>query len=194
MKKVIAVLVLLGTVAIPNSTEAQDNWRVVATGDSILAMTYEIDAPGGVILTTDRWMNMEYGRNAYTAGMIPQASTASIWPLMLQRSQAGGWIIIQDNAIDVSLFGWQALMQKIADETPDDRCLLGILPGTQIEHLKADVAAKATAMSQAFQTHPCRRFVYWNHYVRDNPQNVPDGQHPNLAGQIWLYNEVEKWI
>lgn len=176
---------------------ATTTYRVVGTGDSIVAMSFGFGGPGGRIVTADRWLDLEHGRNAYTVGMAGRASTASIWPLLLSRSQAGGWIIIQDNALGVSDYGWQALMSRISAETPADRCLLAVLPGYRADvnaTLAADTARRATIMGQTLMSHSCRAFVYLNRYLRDNPARFPDGQHPDATAQAWIRGQINSIV
>ena len=59
-------------------------------------------APGDLVTSNGRWLWLEYGRNAYTVGMAGTASTATAAMLAISRSQPGGSIIIQDNALGVS--------------------------------------------------------------------------------------------
>ena len=123
----LALAVLALTTVVGGPAHAA-GFRVVGTGDSILVLAYGVPLPGGVVNSSTWWIDVECGRDAYTAGMSGRASIASIWPLVLSRSVPGGWIIIQDNALGVSDFGWRSLMRRIVDETPNDRCLLGVLP------------------------------------------------------------------
>lgn len=165
---------------------APTTYHVVGTGDSILAMAYGIPAPAGVITRNRSWVNVEYGRNAYTAGMLGSAgsSTKSVALLAISRSQPSGWIIVQDNGLGVSDAGWRALMYDIVAATPDDRCLLGVLPA-----FRADVnptwaaltRARGVVMAEAFRTHPCRRFVYMADIIAKHPNDFTDGQHPRTA-------------
>jgi hypothetical protein len=153
--------------------------------------------PGEVVNSSGRWLDLEHGRNAYTAGMAGRASTASIWPLLLARSMPGGWVVIQDNALGVSDFGWRALMRRIVDALPNDRCLLGVPPGYRADAnatYAADAARRATIMGQEFQRQPCRAFVFLNTYLRANPQRFPDGQHPDSTAQLWIRSRIAAWV
>jgi hypothetical protein len=124
---ILAAATIAGAV---NHADAQTpkTFPVVGTGDSILGVALDLAAPAGTILTDAAWINVEYGRQPYVAGMNGQASTASIWPLVLSRSQPGGWIIIQDNGLGTSQTAWRTLIQRIVDDTPNDRCLLFVPP------------------------------------------------------------------
>jgi len=41
---------------------------------------------------------------------------------------------------------------------------------------------------------PCQAFVYWNAFVADDPDCVPDGQHPDPTGQAWLRSTIGAWV
>jgi hypothetical protein len=129
-------------------------------------------------------LNLEYGRNAYTAGMSGSASTASAAMLAIARSQPNGWIVIQDNALGVSDYGWRALMRRIVDVAPDDRCLVGVLPAFRAEvHAvyAAQARARASIMAAEFKRQPCRRFVSMAAIMQQFPTDFADGQHPSSA-------------
>lgn len=176
-------------------------YRVVGTGDSILAMTFGVPSPGSaaIIDGTERWLDLEYGRNAYTNGLANRASTNSIWPLVRDRSQTGGWIIIMDNALGVSITGWKTLVDKIRAEAPPDRGLIGITP---IFHPRWDptgtntnlAATNAAQLIKSFSQHPTSVLIRWDQAVQANPSFVYDGQHPTLAGKQWLRDELERWV
>lgn len=172
---------------------AATTYRVVQTGDSISAMSYGYAAPGGVSTSGDKWLDLEYGRNAYTAGMAARASTASLWPLLWARSRPGGFVVVQDNALGVSDYGWQMLMRKIVNETPADRWLFGVLPGylaTVDAALAADCRRRAEIMVQEFQRRVRRLFVFLPQYMLENPSQFADGQHPNATAQTWIQARI----
>jgi hypothetical protein len=160
--------------------------------------------PGRAVLTADRWIDVEFGRNAYTAGMAGRASTASIWPLVVARSQPGGWVLIQDNGVGVSDDAWRSLWRRIAHELPADRCIIAVLPGFRADinpWLSDELARKARILGEELRSLnadgswvvPCRRFVYLNAYMREFPEQFPDGQHPDPTAQAWIRHEVFKW-
>lgn len=164
-------------------------WRIVGSGDSILAMTLGKPAPGGALLTSQAWINTEHGRNAWTAGMANQASLASIWPLVLARSQRNGFIVIQDNGLGVSDSAWTILLQRIVDETPDDRTLVFILPcfhwlwNAQYHN---QTTVRRRIMSNIATQHRRRVVIDWSKAVLGDRTMVYDGQHPSARGRIWL--------
>jgi hypothetical protein len=164
----VAVVALGAATFAPSSADASTTYRVVGTGDSILAMITGVDilAPGGALLTADTWVHVEYGRQPYVAGMLGH-STASIWPLVLSRSQPGGWIIIQDNGLGTSFPDWERLMRRIVDDTPNDRCLLFVPPvfhpafnpdlataTATYAQIQASVAREAGMGGQCYRTIP----------------------------------------
>jgi hypothetical protein len=73
----VIVVVAVAGVVVARHPVAAATYRVTGTGDSILGLAYGVPAPGGTVTTTGRWLNLEYGRNAFTAGMSGSASTAS---------------------------------------------------------------------------------------------------------------------
>lgn len=174
-------------------TAAAVTYPVVGSGDSILGMSLQIPAPGGAYMQNGYWIDVEYGRNAYQVGMAGRATTAAVVKLAIERSQPGGWIVVQDNALGTTDWEWRKLMTWIVDNTPADRCLLGVLPGFRADvnaQHAADVARRATIMGQVFMTHPCRAFVYLNSYLQQNPGQFPDGQHPDARAQTWIRGQV----
>jgi hypothetical protein len=195
------IAALVATLAIAPTTvgvHAQaDRYQVVGTGDSILAKVLKVRSAGGWILTADRWIDLEYGRAPYVAGLQERASTASLWPLLLGRSQPDGWIIIQDNSLGASDYGWEALMGRIVDETPDDRCLLFIPP---VFHpawrpdLTALMQQRTLILLREAVRQPCRAIIPWDRTVLADASMVTDGQHPSLRGQIWLTRAIDAAI
>jgi hypothetical protein len=202
----------------PTSEAATTTYRIVGTGDSILALATNIDIlpPGGAVLTADTWINVEYGRQPYVAGMIGH-STSSIWPLVLSRSQPGGYIIIQDNGLGTSYDGWRNLMQRIVDETPNDRTLVFIPPvfhwwfnpkyhndTTRYAEIMGEVAYTAGQQGQPYRIIPWRtaalndmslvcdsaappvRGAAMPPDVENHQPSRCDGQHPSQRGQLWL--------
>lgn len=201
MFKLIATLTTLASalLAAPTSNvHAVDEWRVTHTGDSISAMAFGfVNGPGGVIIQGDTYRNLEHGRSAYVAGMgipVGSGSTWQIAKLNISRTSPGGWAVIQDNSIDArSDWEWSKLMTDIVALTPDDVCLLGVFPSYRADinpELSARAARRATIMSQAFQQHPCRRFVFLNTYMAQNPSQFPDGQHPDATAQTWIRGQI----
>lgn len=201
---------------------AADTFRVVGTGDSILAMVSSIDivAPGGAKSTADTWINVEYGRQPYVAGMIGH-STSSIWPLVLSRSQPGGFIIVQDNGLGTSPDNWRRLIQRIVDETPNDRTLVFIQPvfhwwfnstyhnaTTVYAQIMGEVAYNAGQAGQPYRIIPWRttvlnditmvcdadvppvRGMEMPADVRNHQPSRCDGQHPSKRGAIWLARAI----
>jgi hypothetical protein len=218
----LTVLVLAGNVVAdihaPHA-HAATTYRIVGTGDSILAVTYGIQAPGGTILTDDIWLNMEHGRQPYVAGMAGWASTASIWPLVLSRSQPGGYIIIQDNGLGTSNSAWRALIQRMVDETPNDRTIVFIPPvfhwwfnaahhnttsvynqllnevlsGTDQPYIT--IPWRPTVLNDMsyvcdLDTTPVRGFAMPADVENHQPSRC-DGQHPSHRGQTWLRRSID---
>ena len=168
-------------------------YRVVGTGDSILSTARDY------VLAPGRWVDVEPGRNAYTAGLQGRHSTSSIWPHLLAMSQRGGWVIIQDNGLGVTLEDWRALLDRIVRELPDDRCLLGVLPifhpaWPDGEKWYDTVWAANREMVRAFQVQPCMRLVRWDLAVLADSSLVYDGQHPTEAGAQWLGAAIDAEI
>lgn len=159
-------------------------FRTVGTGDSILGLAYGVPAPGGWLTSSTRQLNLEYGRNAYTAGMMGASSTASAAMAAISHSQPNGFVVIQDNALGVSDYGWRDLMRRIVDATPDDRCLVGVLPAFRADvnaTYATQTRARAVIMATEFKRQPCRRFVYLEAIMRQFPGDFTDGQHPRTA-------------
>lgn len=168
-------------------------YPVTGTGDSILGMSLLIPAPGGAYMQNGYWIDCEYGRNAYQVGMAGRSTTAATVKLAIERSQPDGWIVVQDNALGTTDWEWRKLMTWIVDNTPDNRHLLGVLPGYRPDinpTNAADIARRATIMGQAFMTHPLRFFIYLNEYMTLNPGQFPDGQHPDTTAQTWIRGKV----
>jgi hypothetical protein len=167
----------------------QMTWRVVGSGDSILGMTLGRPAPGTAALTDDYWIDVEYGRNAYTAGLGGRASHESIWDLVLSRSQPGGFIIIQDNGLGVSDGAWEILVERIVRTTPDDRTVVFILPvfhwmWSREYHIETTV--RRNIMKSIAVQQPKRCVIDWSKAVLGDRTMVYDGQHPSARGKIWL--------
>lgn len=199
---IFAALLAVGILNIPQNTEASAmiTYRIVHTGDSISAMAWGIPstpiAGRQWVTGTEEWRNLEYGRNGYTEGREGWASTASIWPHIRDRSRPGGFIVIQDNAIEVTDASWRILMEKIRDETPSDRTLIIVLPGLRWDknaEASRIIAGRAKIMREVFATHPSVVFIHLDQYLRRNPGNFPDGQHPNPVAAAWLRAEITKW-
>ncbi len=200
IRRLAAAAVLAATLAATDNTAHAATWPVVGTGDSILGVALDIEAPGGAILTDRAWINIEYGRQPYTAGMSGQASTASIWPLVLARSQPGGWIIIQDNGLGTSQTAWRALLERIVDETPNDRCLLVVPPvfhwwfNAQYHY---DTTAYAQTLAEvtvaAGRGGQCYRTVPWRTAVLADRSLVCDSEAPPVRG-LALAPDVENHL
>lgn len=180
---------VVATVPIPEQT-----YRVVGTGDSILAMAWGLPSPGSIYTTADRWLDFEYGRAPYTPGLAGRASTAGIWPDILERSEPDGWVIVQDNSLGPTDEEWAALMQTIRDELPADRNLVVVLPAFLASvnaTISETIATRATIMFDILGTHPHANFVDLPTYMAANPSQFPDGQHPDATAQAWIRGEVE---
>jgi hypothetical protein len=177
-------------------------YRIVHSGDSISALAWGISSSpngGRHWAEGDEFRSLEYGRDALTEGLGGWGSTKYMWEApnigLRDRSQPGGWIIIQDNGNGVSDADWRALMIQIRDETPNDRTLIIVLPGYRSDinpTLAANMAAKARIMKEVFATELVV-FIHLDQYLRRNPAYFPDGQHPNATAQAWLRNQVEAW-
>lgn len=164
--------------------EVSETYLVTGTGDSIMAMAYGFDNPAvvGTILRTDyRWLQFEYGRQAYTVGLAHWASTQAVALLAIERSRPGGYVVIQDNGLGVSEWGWRQLMKQIVAAMPSNRTLIGVLPSYRAT-VNASVAAvsrkRAVIMAEEFQKYPRRRFVYMAGIMASFPNDFLDGQHP----------------
>lgn len=179
------------TITAPTA-EATTTYRVVGTGDSILEMVYQ----AGVIQSSDRLWNVQGGRDAYI-GNYDQPSTADVWPQVVAASRRGGWVIVQDNGARVLAADWRILMRDIVASTPDDRCLLGVLPGYVMPSnplIEADVIDKASIMIEEFAAQPCTEFVHWDAAVNAHPDFVFDGTHPTAAGIAWFAGEFDRIV
>lgn len=173
-------------------------YRVVHTGDSISCAAWDVASSlgGRQWVEGDTWRNLEYGRDGYVSGANGWQSTASIWPLLRDRSEPGGWLIIQDNGMATSDVSWRTLMEQICIETPSDRTLIVVLPGYRSDVnavAAATVAARARIMREVFAIHPAVVFVHLDQYVKRNPGRFADGQHPDAAGAAWLKAAIVKW-
>lgn len=185
-----ALTILAGVAAFDSDqVEAATTYHVVGTGDSILAVAYNIQAPGGAILTADTWINVEHGRQPYVAGMSGQASTNSIWPLVLSRSEPGGFIIIQDNGLGTSPDAWRSLIQRMVDETPNDRCLVFIPPVfhwafNAAHHNTTSVYANILdeVVIAAAKTGQCYITIPWRTVVLNDASYVCDPDTPPVRG------------
>lgn len=184
----------------------QTTWRVVGTGDSILGMSFGLPSPGPrAILTTDRWLDFEYGRNAYELGLAKRNTTWGTATLALKRSKVGGWVILQDNSLGPSEYGWKMMIRNFVSLWPPDRRLIAVLPGyvASVSPSLADtIARRAAIMGQEIMRFkavgvpyvPVRRFIYLNQYMIDNPSQFPDGQHPDATAQAWIRDQIEGYI
>lgn len=168
-------------------------YRVTGTGDSIFHMV----AAEGMLQSSDRWIDNEQGRDAYVRGNQNRASTAEMWTTVVANSRRGGWLIVEDNGARATQTEWRTLMRDIVAATPNDRCLLGVLPvydNPAAPELELDIAAKANIMVQEFLNQPCTEFVRWNQAVNAHPEYVYDGTHPTEAGILYLANEIDRLI
>jgi hypothetical protein len=171
----------------------QMTWRVVGTGDSILGMALGRPSPGGALLTDDYWIHAEYGRNAYTAGLLNSHSHESIYDLVLARSQPRGFIIVEDNGLGVTDHGWRVLLERIVRDTPTDRKIIFILP---VFHWlwRADLHNETTIrrriMLEVAATRQNRQIIDWSKAVLGDRTMVTDGQHPSARGKIWLQRAI----
>lgn len=165
-------------------------YRVAGTGDSILHML----AVESELQSTDRWFDTEQGRQAFIRGNMNRASTREMWDVVVANSRRTGWVVVQDNAAQVTQADWRTLMKYIVSATPNDRCLLGVLP--VIIHpddaIEYDIAVKANIMVQEFAAQPCTEFVRWNQAVLAHPEYVYDGTHPSPAGIAYLSGELDR--
>ena len=201
-KFILAALFAAGIITTPQITEASTmaTYRVVHTGDSISALAWGIPstpvAGAAWVSGTEEWRNLEYGRDAYTVGLEGWASTNSIWPLIRDRSEPGGFIVVQDNGLSTTDTQWRTLMERIRNETPSDRTLIVVLPGYRWDknstHYQT-LVTRAKIMKEVLGQHPSVVFIHLDQYMRRNPNNFPDGQHPNTAGAAWLRAQIDAW-
>lgn len=168
-------------------------YRVTHTGDSISAMSFGYPAPGAARTEGDTYRNLNHGRKAYGNGMTMPHSNGSTWSiasLNAGRTEPWGWMVVQDNSIDAtSDWEWNKLVTAIEAATPADVGLLGVLPGyvPAVDGEYAAVASRrADVMGQVFSQHPRYRFVDLNTYMVENPEQFPDGQHPDATAQAWI--------
>lgn len=192
-KRLVAGIVIAAAAFMADTVSAApDTYRVVGTGDSILEMVFE----AGVIQSADRLWNVQGGRDAFT-GNHDQPSTADVWPELVAHSRRGGWLIVQDNGARVLAADWRILMADIAEATPDDRCILGVLPGYIMPSnplIEDDVVTKAEMMVTELSVQPCTEFIHWNEAVAAHPEFVYDGTHPTEPGIAWLAAEFDRIV
>lgn len=169
-------------------------YRVVGTGDSILHAV----AAAGELQSSDRWFDTEQGRQAYLPGNQSRASTWEMWATVVAHSRRGGWLVVQDNALECTQAQWRTLMRDIVAATPNDRCLLGVLPYYDADFttvtVSADVAAKANIMVQEFAAQPVTEYVRWNQACAAHPEYTYDGQHPSSDGIDYLAAEIDRVV
>jgi hypothetical protein len=164
---------------------------VVGTGDSILALSVT------QLTSTDRWWDLEQGRQVDIPGNQGRATTAEMIPVLVAKSRPGGWVVVQDNAAQTTLTRWREVLRQYVTAVPDDRCLLGVLPvyDAAVDPVAAQNAqAAANIMVQEFTAQPCREFIRWNQAVQAYPWFTYDGQHPSADGVAWLARTIDNTI
>lgn len=193
--------VVLGATAIlttltvaPADSHAADTFRVVGTGDSILHRLED------QLQSTDRWWDLEPGRELDLPGAAGRASYMDIWPEVIARSRPGGYVVFED---DGTLHDpnpterWTEFMQYLVDSTPDDRCLVGVLtyfdPAVH-EGNHVLVERHRDIMRSVFEQQPCVAFVAWDEAVVAHPEYLADGQHPSEAGQLFLASRIDLYV
>lgn len=190
---ILAAATALAALALASPAEAATSYRVTGTGDSILHLTR---AAGG-LTRADRWLDTEQGRDALTPGNQGRMSTTQAFAAALAVSQPNGWIIVQDNGAHATDAQWRSMLRTMVANTPNDRCLLAVLPvfHPNWSPVAAENAArKANIMVQEFNVQPCHQYVRWNQAVMANPGLVYDGQHPSSAGITWLTRTINSVV
>lgn len=192
MKWLLVLAVLAGTVLHVQPAEAAvTTYRVVGTGDSIFtdALPY--------LNGTGRQFYTERGRDAYTLGQQGLFSTASIWRVLVARSQPGGWIVIQDNGARTTETEWRELWRRIVSELPTDRCLVAVLPWYSPAYPDnpntghQDSVNKRNIMVAELRHAGCVRFLAWDALnVNSTKPLTYDAQHPNDLGARRLGNAL----
>ena len=186
-----AGLVLLAAPVAARSATTTTTYRVVGTGDSILALSRPH------LTSADRWLDLEQGRQVDIVGNQGRATTADMLPILLARSRPGGWIIVQDNAAQTTMTRWADMLRTYVDTIPDDRCILGVLPvyDAAVDPVAAaNAQAAANIMVRELAGQPCRQFIRWNQAVQANPALTYDGQHPSVDGVAWLARAIDETI
>ena len=186
-----AVLVLTAAPAAARSTPTATTWRVVGTGDSILALSRT------QLTSADRWLDLEQGRQVDIPGNQQRATTAEMLPRLLARSRPGGWVIVQDNAAQTTMTRWAEMLRTYTATIPDDRCILGVLPvydATVDPVAAANAQTAANIMVRELAAQPCHQFIRWNQAVQADPTLTYDGQHPSPAGITWLAKAIDQTI
>jgi lysophospholipase L1-like esterase len=186
-----AGLVLLAAPVSARSATTTTTYRVVGTGDSILALSRP------QLTSADRWLDLEQGRQVDIVGNQGRATTADMLPRLLARSRPGGWVIVQDNAAQTTLARWREVLREYVTTIPDDRCLLGVLPvfDAAVDPVAAaNAQAAANVMVAELSVQPCRAFIRWNQAVQANPALTYDGQHPSAEGVAWLARAIDDVI
>lgn len=190
-KLALSATLAVTVLGVSNSPDAHaaTTYRVTGTGDSILHLTR---AAGG-LAGGDRWFDTEQGRDALTPGNQGRMSTTQAFAVALRNSTRGGWIIVQDNGAHATDAQWRTMLRSMVANTPNDRCLLAVLPVFHPDWSPAaavNAERKANIMVQEFAGQPCRSFVRWNQAVMADPSLVYDGQHPSPAGKAWLARAI----
>jgi hypothetical protein len=165
----------------------------VGTGDSILYVV----ALNNQLYSNDRWIDVEAGRQVDIPGTSGRYTTAQIRPILVAKSRPGGWIIIEDDAAQVTPERWRQMLQAYVKYTPDDRCLLGVLPYTSpgADPVRyADSQVKALIMRQELMGQPCRQVVRWDVAAANHPTFLADGLHPTPSGSAWLARAIDSIV
>ena len=165
--------------------------RVVIFGDSIAHRLTQQN----LIYSDDRYIDVEPGRSLWSPGIFNRSTYGEAWPQVLARSMAGGWIVFVDDGTRATDGEWAAFMQKIADDTPDDRCLLAV--STKIVYgVNAPYsAARMATMRAKFAQQPCHRHVRWDLSVSVPGRDwLEDEVHPNAEGQRNLAMMIDRAV
>jgi len=178
--------------ALPSTEVA--TYRVVGTGDSILAMSWGFGSPGGVILNAERWLDFEHGRGPFNKGLGNRYSTAEIWTDLVARSEPDGWAVFQDNSLGPTDDEWAQFMVTVRDQLPTNRNLVAVIPGflaSVSASTSATIATRAAALVSVLGGHPRVNFVDLASYMNANPGQFVDGQHPDATAGAWIKAQIE---
>ena len=193
--KLFAFVVFFTAVTAAPATAAPAHYRVVGTGDSILFLV----AMSGQLQSADRWIDTEAGRQAYVKGLDNRYSTAQMLPILLAKSQPGGWVVVQDDTAGTSA-EWQKVIHNYVEKIPNDRCILAVLPVVArtgvwdlISPEQSVVNARITRIEVNRQ--PCHAYVRWDLAVNNHPEYVTaDGKHPTDLGMAWLAAAIDNAV
>lgn len=184
LPRLAAILTLAVVAAAPNA-DAADLYRVAGTGDSILHLVRAT----GALTAPDRLIDTEQGRDPVTPGNQGRLSTTQAYAAALNRSEPGGYIVLQDNGANATEAQWALMLRNIVNTTPADRTIVAVLPAYNDDWSTVNAARAArlaNIMVREIKLHERVIWIRWNQAVNANPALVYDGYHPTPLGCAWL--------